>query len=69
MHVTLTTAGRRIPDEMEGLQRDVLGRVVRAMDRETLERCLAVVREVETEAGPVPVDRRCAALAARDERG
>ena len=69
VHVTLTTAGRRIPDEMEGLQRDVLGRVVRAMDRETLERCLAVVREVETEAGPVPVDRRCAALAARDERG
>ncbi len=69
VHVTLTPAGCRIPDEMEGLQRDVLGRVVRAMDRETLERCLAVVGDVEMEAGPVPVDRRCATPTVRAEKG
>jgi hypothetical protein len=69
VHVRLTESGRRIPDGMEGLQRDLLGRVVRELDHATLERCLAVVREVETEAGPMPVDRRCTAPAGRDERG
>lgn len=60
VHVSLTELGRRIPDEMECLHRDVLGRLVAAMDRETLERCLAVVDAVEAEAGPPPVDPRCA---------
>jgi DNA-binding MarR family transcriptional regulator len=69
VHVRLTESGRRIPDGMEGLQRDLLGRVVRELDQDTMERCLAVVREVETEAGPMPVDRRCTAPAGRDERG
>jgi len=69
VHVRLTESGRRIPDGMEGLQRDLLGRVVRELDHDTLERCLAVVREVETEAGPMPVDRRCTASVGRDERG
>lgn len=69
VRVRLTDLGRRIPDGMEGLQRDVLGRVVRAMDRVTLERCLAVVDAVETEAGPQTIDPRCTGPAARDERG
>jgi len=69
VHVTLTAAGRLVPDEMECLQRDVLGRVVQAMDRETLERCLAVVGDWEMQAGPVPVDRRCATPTAPAERG
>jgi hypothetical protein len=30
------------------------------MDRETLVRCLAVLDEVEKEAGPAPSDPRCA---------
>jgi DNA-binding MarR family transcriptional regulator len=60
VRVHLTAAGGRIPDGMEGLQRDVLGRVLQAMDRETLERCLAVLDEVEKEAGPTPSDPRCA---------
>jgi DNA-binding MarR family transcriptional regulator len=68
VHVSLTEAGSRIPDGMEGLQRDVLGRVLQAMDREMLERCLAVVDEVDAEAGPVPADRRCSGLTAR-QRG
>ena len=60
VRVHLTAAGNRIPDGMEGLQRDVLGRVLQAMDRETLVRCLAVLDEVEREAGPAPSDPRCA---------
>jgi DNA-binding MarR family transcriptional regulator len=59
VHVHLTESGSRIPDGMECLQRDVLGRVMQAMDRGTLERCLAVVDEVETEVGPVRADPRC----------
>jgi DNA-binding MarR family transcriptional regulator len=69
VHVRLTEAGRRIPEGMEGLQRDLLGRVVRELDTHTIERCLAVVREVEAEAGPPPTDPRCAAQAVRGERG
>ena len=60
VRVHLTEAGGRIPDGMEGLQRDVLGRVLQAMDRLTLDRCLAVLDEVDAEAGPAPVDPRCA---------
>ena len=60
VRVHLTDAGSRIPDGMEGLQRDVLGRVVEAMDRGTIERCLAVLDAVDAEAGPPPVDPRCA---------
>jgi DNA-binding MarR family transcriptional regulator len=60
VRVHLTEAGGRIPDGMEGLQRDVLGRVLQAMDRVTLDRCLAVLDEVDAEAGPAPVDPRCA---------
>ena len=59
VRVHLTEAGGRIPDGMEGLQRDVLGRVLQAMDRVTLDRCLAVLDEVDAEAGPAPVDPRC----------
>ena len=60
VRVHLTEAGSRIPDGMEGLQRDVLGRVLQAMDRETLERCVAVLDDIDAEAGPAPVDPRCA---------
>jgi DNA-binding MarR family transcriptional regulator len=63
VRVHLTDPGSRIPDGMEGLQRDVLGRVVDAMDRGTLERCLAVLDAVDAEAGPDPVDPRCAGRA------
>jgi len=59
VHVRLTARGSGIPDGMEGLQHDVLWRVLQAMDRQTLERCLAVIQEVETQAGPAPVDPRC----------
>lgn len=59
VHIRLTPRGSRIPDGMEGLQHDVLWRVLQAMDRQTLERCLAVIHEVETQAGPAPVDPRC----------
>jgi DNA-binding MarR family transcriptional regulator len=69
VHVRLTEAGRRIPEGMEGLQRGLLGRVVRELDDDTIERCLAVVREVETEAGEPPADPRCVAQAARGEKG
>lgn len=60
VHVRLTDAGCRIPDGMDGLQRDLLGRVLAAMDRASLERCIRVVDDVEKEAGPAPVDPRCA---------
>jgi MarR family transcriptional regulator, lower aerobic nicotinate degradation pathway regulator len=60
VHVRLTVAGCRIPDGMDGLQRDLLGRVLAAMDRASLERCIRVVDDVEKEAGPAPVDPRCA---------
>jgi DNA-binding MarR family transcriptional regulator len=66
VRVHLTAAGGRIPDGMEGLQRDVLGRVLQAMDRETLVRCLAVLDEVEKEAGPAPSDPRCAGRVRRE---
>lgn len=59
VHVGLTEGGCRIPDGMDGLQRDLIGRVLGAMDRSSLERCLQVVDEVENEAGPAPVDPRC----------
>ncbi len=60
VRVRLTEAGCRIPDGMDGLQRDLLGRVLAAMDRASLERCMQVVEDVEDEAGPAPVDPRCA---------
>jgi DNA-binding MarR family transcriptional regulator len=60
VHVRLTDAGCRIPDGMDGLQRDLLGRVLAAMDRASLERCIRVVEDVEKETGPAPVDPRCA---------
>jgi hypothetical protein len=50
---------------MDGLQRDLLGRVLGAMDRESIERCLAVVEEAEQEAGPQPADPRCTGERAR----
>ena len=67
VHVSLTDAGCRVPDRMEGLQRDMLGRVLEAMDRASLERCLRVVEDVEMEAGPTPVDPRCAGHAPRPD--
>lgn len=60
VHVSLTEAGCRIPDGMDGLQADLVGRVLGAMDRESMERCLGVVEAVEKEAGPPPADPRCA---------
>jgi DNA-binding MarR family transcriptional regulator len=59
VRVRLTESGCRIPDGMDGLQRDLLGRVLAAMDRASLERCIRVVEDVESEAGPAPVDPRC----------
>ena len=69
VHVHLTDLGRGIPEGMECLQRDVLGRVLQAMDRETLERCLAVLDEVEAAAAPAPAARRGAGPRARHARG
>jgi MarR family transcriptional regulator for hemolysin len=57
--VSLTAEGRRIPEEIEGVQRELLAATFEALDEDRLRACLAALREATSRTDDQDIGPGC----------